>query len=272
MTLDLQTVSCGYGEKVIQKNISFSVHSGEICCLLGPNGVGKTTLFKTMLGFMKRLDGKISLDGQDIAKLPLKKLAKQFGYVPQAQGAPFPYTVEEVVTMGRIAHMGLFSSPSKKDRQIAGQIMETLQIDYLKNQIYTEISGGEKQMALIARALAQQPAFLVMDEPTANLDFGNQIRVLRQIKRLAEQGLGIIMTTHFPDHAFQCRSKVVLLQRGKPFLFGEARDVVTEENLRSAYGVDVKVTEIPVGMRHVCACIPLMEEETSKEDTHVSAL
>lgn len=260
MKLDLKNVSCGYRDKIVQKGISFSIASGEICCLLGPNGVGKTTLFKTMLGFLKRIEGNILLDGEDIEKMSIKKLSKCFGYVPQSQGSPFPYTVEEVITMGRIAHMGIFAVPNKKDRQMAQEIMDMLGITYLKNKIYTEVSGGERQMTLIARALAQEPAFLVMDEPTANLDFGNQIRVLRQVNSLAEKGIGIIMTTHFPDHAFQCRSKVVLLQRGKSFLFGNARDIVTEKNLESAYGVDVKVADVPVGRGKVSACIPLMEE------------
>jgi iron complex transport system ATP-binding protein len=264
MKLDLNNVCCGYRDKIVQKDISFSIGSGEICCLLGPNGVGKTTLFKTILGFLKRIDGSILLDGQDIEKMPLKKLSKCFGYVPQSQGSPFPYTVEEVITMGRIAHMGIFAVPNKKDRRIAKDIMDMLEITYLKNKVYTEVSGGERQMTLIARALAQEPSFLVMDEPTANLDFGNQIRVLRQVNRLAEKGIGIIMTTHFPDHAFQCKSKVVLLQREKPFLFGNARDIVTEKNLESAYGVDVKVADIPVGSHKVSACIPLMEEEEIK--------
>lgn len=269
MNIDLRNVSCGYGNRVIQSGISFSVKSGEICCLLGPNGVGKTTLFKTMLGFIKRISGEILLDGQDIAKMPLKKLAKNFGYVPQAQGSPFPYTVEEVVTMGRISHMGLFATPGRKDRNIANSIMENLEISYLKNKLYTEVSGGERQMTLIARALAQEPSFLVMDEPTANLDFGNQIRVLRQINRLSQEGIGIIMTTHFPDHAFQCRSKVALLQRNKPFMFGNADEIVTEENLQSAYGVSIKVADIPVGSRKISACIPLMEEEGELNETKV---
>lgn len=265
MILDLRGVTCGYGKKVIQKQISFAVRSGEVCCLLGPNGVGKTTLFKTILGFMKPLAGEILLDGQNIAKMPLKKLAAHFGYVPQAQGTPFPYTVEQVVTMGRIAHMGLFASPGKKDVQVAREILETLGIAHLAKAVYPEISGGEKQMTLIARALAQRPVFLVMDEPTANLDFGNQIRVLRQVNRLAEQGLGVIMTTHFPDHAFQCRSKVVLLQRNQPFQYGNAEEIVTERNLRSAYGVGVKVTDIPVAGRRVRACVPLIDEEQPEE-------
>lgn len=262
MMLELRGVSCGYGTKIIQRNISFVVHSGEVCCLLGPNGVGKTTLFKTMLHFMKPIDGEILLDGENIAHMPLKRLAKRFGYVPQAQGTPFPYTVEQVVTMGRIAHMGLFASPGRQDVEAAREILEMLEISHLSKAVYTEISGGEKQMTLIARALAQRPAFLVMDEPTANLDFGNQIRVLRQINRLAEQGLGVIMTTHFPDHAFQCHSNVVLLQKDKPFLYGNAEAIVTERNLQSAYGVGVKVADILAAGRRVRACVPLIDEET----------
>ncbi|MFT9056063.1 MAG: ABC transporter ATP-binding protein, partial [Ethanoligenens sp.] len=212
------------------------------CCLLGPNGVGKTTLFKTILGFLKIMGGEITLDGESTRKWPQKKLARAMGYVPQAHDPPFPYTVMEVVLLGRIAHVSWMSSPSRKDREIAEHALESLGIARLRDKYYTEISGGERQMVLIARALAQEPEFLVLDEPTSNLDYGNQVRVLQEITQLAEKGLGIVMTTHQPDHVFICPCNVVLLQRDAPFQFGNADTVVTEKNLKAAYGIDVKIT------------------------------
>jgi len=241
MILEINNVSCGYDSKTIVKGISVKVESGEVLCLLGPNGVGKTTLFKTILGFLKLHGGEVNLDGQNIKHWKKNELAKAIGYVPQAHIPPFPFTVLDVVIMGRTAHLGMFASPSKKDIKIAEESLDALNVSYLKDKIYTEISGGERQMVLIARALTQEPKILVMDEPTSNLDFGNQVKVLKQINKLSKKGLGIIMTSHFPDHAFLCSTKVALLQRNNIFTVGSVDEVITEENLRLAYGVEVKI-------------------------------
>lgn len=263
MMLELQHVSCGYGPKTIVRDISVSASSGEILCLLGPNGVGKTTLFKTILGFLKLQGGKILLDGEDITLWSRKDFAKMVGYVPQAHTPPFPFTVLDVVTMGRTAHLGAFASPSKRDVEIAEESLERLGVRFLQDQIYTEISGGERQMVLIARALTQQPKILIMDEPTSNLDFGNQIRVLEQVNRLAEEGLCVIMTSHYPDHAFLCSAKVALLQRKNRFQVGTVEEVVTEENMLSAYGVRVKIGTLQGDNGvPVAACVPLISNCT----------
>lgn len=266
--LELKEVSCGYGSKTVLSGVSLSVRLGEILCLLGPNGVGKTTLFKTILGFLELQGGEITLDGANIRQWPPKRLAQKIGYVPQAHVPPFPFTVLEVVIMGRTAHLGMFASPSRQDRKLAEDALDALDVGCLKERIYTELSGGERQMVLIARALTQQPEFLVMDEPTANLDFGNQVRVLEQVKRLARQGLGVIMTSHFPDHAFLCSSKVALLEKDNRLTVGEAERVVTEANLKSAYGVNVRIaTVLNYCGEQLKTCIPLfgggMENETA---------
>ncbi|PRR79493.1 ATP-binding cassette domain-containing protein [Clostridium luticellarii] len=241
MKLEIKNAICGYGSKTVIKGISVKVKSGEILCLLGPNGVGKTTFFKTILGFLKLQGGEIILDGENIRNWSKKRLAKAIGYVPQAHTPPFPFSVLDVVIMGRSAHLGTFASPSKNDVAIAEESLETLGISFLKNKIYTEISGGERQMVLIARALTQQPHILIMDEPTSNLDFGNQIRVLERINSLVKKGMGVIMTTHFPDHTFLCPSKVALMQKNNIFNVGDVNDVVTEENLKSAYPWYMKI-------------------------------
>lgn len=259
MKLEIKNVVCGYGAKTIVEDISVNLESGEILCLLGPNGVGKTTFFKTILGFLKLQGGEIILDGENVRNWSKKKFAKAIGYVPQAHTPPFPFSVLDVVVMGRTAHLGAFASPSKDDIDIAEEALETLGISFLKERIYTEISGGERQMVLIARALTQQPNILVLDEPTSNLDFGNQIRVLEQINRLAKRGLGVIMTSHFPDHAFLCSTKVALLQRNNIFTVGSVDEVVTEENLRAAYGVDVKIiSSVNNKDESVKTCVPLI--------------
>jgi iron complex transport system ATP-binding protein len=252
--LEIKNVLCSYGAKKIVDGLSFDVESGDIVCLLGPNGVGKTTLFKTMLGFLKLRSGEINLDGRSLFALSQKERAIKIGYVPQSHTPPFPFSVLQVVLMGRTAHLGLYASPSKKDTEVAEMALEELGISFLRDRVYTEISGGERQMVLIARALVQEPEVLFMDEPTSNLDFGNQIRVLNQIRRLAASGLGIVMTTHFPDHAFLCSSKVVLMQRGYLYKYGTAEEIITEKNLRSAYGIDVCITDTTAGK----SCVPVL--------------
>ncbi len=259
MRLEVNRAICGYGKRTVLEGISLDLNSGEILCLLGPNGVGKTTLFKTILGFLKMQGGEILLDGENIRHWSRNRLAKAIGYVPQAHTPPFPFKVLDVVVMGRTAHLGPFATPSKKDVQIAEAALDTLEISFLGDRVYTEISGGERQMVLIARALTQEPQILVMDEPTSNLDFGNQIRVLSQINKLAQRGLGIIMTSHFPDHAFLCSTKVALLQKDNTFLIGAVDEVISEENLKAAYGIDVKIvsTVNDFGER-IKTCIPLL--------------
>jgi iron complex transport system ATP-binding protein len=258
MELIIQNASCGYGAKNIIENISVSIKSGEILCILGPNGVGKTTLFKTILGFLKLQGGEILLDKENIRTWSKKRLAKAISYVPQAHAPPFPFSVFDVVLMGRTAHLDMFASPSRNDKEIAEQAIDTLNISYLKDSIYTEISGGERQMVLIARSLAQQANIMVMDEPTSNLDFGNQIRVLQQINTLASNGFGVIMTSHFPDHAFLCSTKAALMQKNGMLMVGNVDEVITEANLKSAYGINVRIISINVNGEIVKSVVPLL--------------
>ncbi|AKN29744.1 iron ABC transporter ATP-binding protein [Clostridium carboxidivorans P7] len=259
MKLEIKNVVCGYGKKDVVNNISMNVSSGEILCLLGPNGVGKTTFFKTILGFLKLKGGEILVDGKNIHSCSRKQLAKIIGYVPQSHTPPFPFKVFDVVLMGRTAHLSMFSSPSKEDRKIVERALEDLKIDYLRDKIYTEISGGERQMVLIARALAQDPKILIMDEPTSNLDFGNQIRVLEQINKLSERGLAIIMTSHYPNHAFLCSTKVAFMQKSNVFTVGTVDEVVTEDNLKEAYGINVKIINtVNSNGNKIKACIPMI--------------
>jgi len=244
MELEVKDVSCGYALKTVVSGISLAMTSGDLLCLLGPNGVGKTTFFKALLGLLKVQSGKILLNGEDISTWPHRKIATKVGYVPQTHSPPFPFKVLDVVVMGRAAHVGMFSSPSLRDRTIAEEALAALGIAHLAERVYTELSGGERQLVMIARALAQQPEILIMDEPTSNLDFGNQIKVLGHIKRLTEgRRLGVIMTTHLPNHAFLCASKVAVMGHDRSFTIGTPETVITGTYLKQVYGVEVKVIE-----------------------------
>jgi iron complex transport system ATP-binding protein/manganese/iron transport system ATP-binding protein len=261
--LELRNVTCGYNGSPVVSQVSLPVDTGEILYLLGPNGTGKTTLFKTILGLLKLREGAILIDGDNISGWPRSKIARVMGYIPQAHNPPFPFKVLDVVLMGRTAHLGAFASPSEKDMNTAMEAIDTMNITHLRDKAYTEISGGERQLVLIARALAQKPQVLIMDEPTSNLDFGNQMLVLSQVKRLARLGLAVIMSSHFPGHALLNGTKVLLLHKGKIFGSGKPEEMITEQSMKSLYGVDVKI--IVAGGRNgseARAIIPLTEEIT----------
>jgi iron complex transport system ATP-binding protein len=255
MRLQVRNVTCGYGGRPAVRDASLELSSGEVLCVLGANGSGKTTLFKAILR-LRRLDaGRVLLDGEDISAWSGRRSAQAFGYVPQAHTPPFPFSVRDVVLMARTAHLGVFGSPGKRDAAIADEALETLGVARLADALYTEISGGERQLVLIARALAQQPRVLVMDEPTSNLDFGNQLRVLRQVRELAGRGLGLLMTTHFPDHAFLCASRVAVMKSGRILASGLADDVLTAERLSAVYGVPLRIVEAGGGTP-LRVCVP----------------
>ena len=253
MTLAAEALAYGYPSHTVGRDASFSLAPGEVLCVLGPNGGGKTTLFRTLLGLLKPHAGRVSADGKDLRDLTRRDVARRIGYVPQAHSSYFPFTVADVVLMGRTAHIGVFAAPSQRDRRIARETLETLGIEHLAESVYTRISGGERQLVLIARALAQQAPLLIMDEPTAALDFGNQVRVLERIRALARSGIGILFSSHDPDHAFLCADRVAILHDGRIAAFGTPEEVVTPSNLHSAYGVDVSIHELNAeGRRRVC--------------------
>lgn len=205
--------------------------------VLGANGCGKTTVFRTMLGFIPTLAGEILVDGTPLGKIPRKQLAHKLAYVPQEHLPPFPYTVEQVVLMGRSAYVPAFSSPSREDFKISAEALETVGIFKLKDRVYTEISGGERRLALIARALAQKTDYIIMDEPGSYLDYGNRIRFLEQAERLAAQGIGVCMTTHSPEEALISNSRTVVVAPDGKLHTGNARSLLTQELICSVYGL-----------------------------------
>jgi iron complex transport system ATP-binding protein len=239
--LRAQSLSFGFPGRTIGAGIDFAVSSGEVLCILGPNGGGKTTLLRTLLGLLPPHAGRVLLEDKVIHGLSRVEIARAIGYVPQAHAGAFAYTVRSMVLMGRTAHMGLFSTPSGADREAALRAIETLGIRALAERAFTEISGGERQLTLIARALAQESRVLVMDEPTSSLDFGNQVRVLGHVRRLAAQGIAVLMSSHQPDHALQCADRALLLGEGRPLELGAPRDVIRPDTLKRLYGVDVRI-------------------------------
>ena len=247
MRLEASHLDFGYQGKRVGSDVSVAVGAGEVLCLLGPNGSGKTTLFKTLLGLLPAQGGAVLIDGVDARARPRDEIARLVSYVPQAHAAFFPFTVREVVLMGRTAHLGLFSSPSHRDRDAAQAAIERMRLAPLAESIYTRISGGERQLTLIARALAQEARLIVMDEPTANLDFGNQVRVLEHIRGLAASGISVLLSTHDPDHAFICADRVAMLHDGRLARLGTAAATITPDSLREIYGIEVAVIRVPAG-------------------------
>lgn len=250
--LRTERLGFGYPRFPVGRDVDLALSPGEVVCLLGPNGCGKTTLFKTLLGLIPRQEGRALIDGADIAELDRREIARRIAYVPQAHSTVFPYTVHDMVLMGRTVHRGVFSSPSRHDVERADAVLEQLDIAHLANRDYTRISGGQRQLALVARALAQDTPLIVMDEPTASLDFGNQVLVLTQVQKLAAAGLGIILSTHNPDHAFACATRVHVLANGKTRAAGVPNEVLTADLLSEVYGVKVTVEQLGNGYR-VCA-------------------
>lgn len=252
--LRLDSVACSYGAREVVKGVSFTLHARDVMCLLGANGSGKTTLFRAILRFLPLTRGEVSMDGESIAHWPRRRLARMIAYVPQAHTPPFAFKVRDVVLMARTAHMNSMGVARRHDYEIVDQALDSLGIMGLAEKEYTQLSGGERQMVLVARALAQEAKLLVMDEPASSLDFGNQIRMLTEVKRLSERGVSVLITTHSPNHAFLCASQVAVMKAGRLLACGLPDSVLTSSCLEEAYGIPLEVIDIGDGNR---TCVPL---------------
>jgi iron complex transport system ATP-binding protein len=239
MSIEARDLTIGYRERVVGRSLSVQLAEGEVLALLGPNGGGKTTLLKTLLGLLIPRTGEVRLGGKPMRALSIRERARIVAYVPQVHVGTFAFSVETVVLMGRTAHGLLFSKPSARDLEVAAQALERFGISALSARPYTEISGGERQLVLLARALAQEPRFIVLDEPTASLDFGNQGKVMREIRALAASGHGVLFTTHDPNHALRAADRAYLLRAGERIAEGPVGEVLTRERLEALYRAPV---------------------------------
>ena len=255
--LEVKDLCFSYGDHQVLNHLSFQMNEGDFVCILGKNGCEKSTLLQVILGILKAQNGSILLYGDDVYKLSERELAKKVAYIPQSHVPPFPFSVMDVVLMGRTPHMSRTFNCTQEDRDIAYSALETMGIESYADRVYTHLSGGERQMVIIARAIAQQSDILIMDEPTASLDFFNQYRVLSQMIKLSKKKKSILMVTHNPDHATYCANHVVAMADGTIVGDGSVDEVITEPVLRNIYGMDIRVRDVPMDDEHnVRVCIP----------------
>lgn len=261
----IKNLGFAYDEKKILDNVNLYAKAGEILCLLGPNGSGKTTLLKCLLGIHKQNSGEIAVHGHSINKYNYRQLAKKVSYVPQKQISSFPYSVLDMVVMGRTCHLNTFSSPKKADYDIAKTSLDFVSMTDFIDRPFTELSGGESQLVMIARALAQESQCIVLDEPTAHLDYRNELVILEAIKMLLNKGHTIVMATHYPNHAYYFENhglstNVAFLNKGRIQFMGRPSEVLTEKNLEAIYDIESKVLEHNE-LKHV---VPLYTKGTVK--------
>ncbi|MDX9745707.1 MAG: ABC transporter ATP-binding protein [Syntrophales bacterium] len=254
MTLiEARDVTFAYDSRPVLRDVSLTVRRGEVISLLGPNGSGKSTLLKVLLGLLRPSRGSVRLKGTEIGRIDARAVARQIAYVPQSHRGAFSYKVIDVVLMGRLPHKPFFFSYSGKDRDIAHEKMARLSIAHLAERPYTELSGGERQLTLIARAMAQGAEIFVLDEPAAGLDYGNQLRLLEEIIKLAREGYTFIKSTHSPEHAFWLGDRSVMIKEGAVIGDGKTASVVTNESLFALYQARVSVVRINGSFR---VCVP----------------
>lgn len=245
--LELKNVCFSYEKQTILQDINLSLEAGDVLCLVGPNGCGKTTLLDCVIGALKIGKGSIRLKGQDILSLKPQEIARVVAYVPQLHERTFPYTVLEIVLMGRAPYTSLFSAPSAEDVSAAERALEMVGLCSYKNRPYTKLSGGEGQLVMLTRALAQSTPVLVLDEPTSHLDFNNEIIFLETITRLVkETDVAVLMATHFPNHAFTFQNsgintRIAIMHEKGIAAVGIPDDVLSEENIRRVFNVNAKV-------------------------------
>lgn len=243
MRIEVKEARFGYEwHKPLFKNLSFKVEKGEILTILGPNGAGKTTLLKCMTGMLKWHEGHTFLNDQRLDILKSTDIWRQIAYVPQNHNLVFGYSVLDIVAMGRCPHLEWYSLPGERDMDIACQALENVGISHLSARSFSELSGGERQMVMIARALASQPGILILDEPESHLDFKNQLIILDLLEKIShDRGISCIINTHYPEHALRIADKTLIIGRQCCHIFGLTEDIVSEENLKLFFDVNTRV-------------------------------
>ncbi|HOB87353.1 MAG TPA: ABC transporter ATP-binding protein [Bacillota bacterium] len=255
MTVEANNLFFGYrDDQTIVDGCSFALGRRKIYCILGPNGSGKTTLLRLLNGSLKPRLGKVLVEGKDIHNLNKKAIARLMAFLPQEHHGVFPYSVLDMVVMGRNAHLSLLGRPQKKDYLLAEEALEVIGIGHLKEKCYMEISGGERQMVFLARAIAQEASFFIMDEPTSHLDFNNQHKVMRVMRQIVqERGCSVITAMHDPNLALSFADEILMFKKGRLMKMGPAAEVVTRENLARLYEMDLQVAEFEGNRKFVFA-------------------
>ncbi|MBF8984220.1 ABC transporter ATP-binding protein [Lutibacter sp. B2] len=252
MAIKIQNIRFGYEGSALLKDCSFNIGKGKIYSLLGGNGCGKTTLIKIIGGVLKAESGNIIIDDREIGKIKTKELARKIAYVPQEHISSFPYSVLEIVVMGRNPYLGMFSRPSVKDYNIAKEALNLVGICSLKDRNYMNLSGGEKQLVFIARAIAQEAKYILLDEPTANLDFKNQYKVLNIISKIvSERKIGVLISLHDPNLALTFSDYGIMIKDGSVLANGNMDDILTNQNLRLLYDAEVNVSYLDKGRKFI---------------------
>lgn len=255
--LEVKGLSFSYGDFSVE-DVCFKVKEGEILSLLGPNGSGKTTILKNIYGLLKPKEKCVFVDGKDFHLLPMKERARLAGYVPQSHQPPFPYTVRDVVVMGLASQLGVFESPGEEHYEKAIEKLRLLGMERFKDRPYIQLSGGQLQIVLIARALVQEPKVLLLDEPTAHLDFRNQIKILGIVKKLAKkEGITAVLTLHDPNLASIYSDKIALIKEGRVKAVGKPREILREELFEEVYDVPIHILEY----NRFKFIVPRMEEK-----------
>lgn len=258
MIFSVKQGSFGYGKQPLFQDISFSVSNGEVLTVLGPNGIGKTTLLRCMMGLLPWRTGTTLLDDVPMKDIPYRQFWQRVSYVPQQKGSAVSFSALDMVLMGRSALLKPFEQPAKGDIDKAMEALESVGVAHLMNKKCDCMSGGELQMVLIARALCSGPEILVMDEPESNLDFRNQLVVLETIMELSKKrNIAVIVNTHYPVHALKISDKSLILSKEGLPVYGQTKDVVTEYHLRQAFEVDVKISQLEYQNKTFQSVIPI---------------
>lgn len=242
MSIQIENLSFGYKESLILNEISLEFQRGQMYGLLGRNGTGKTTLIKSMLGLLPLKQGQIRVNDRALSAISTRELAQQIAYVPQSEDLVYGIKVIELVVMGRNPYLNLFDMPGEREYALAQGALENLGISHLAQKSYAEISGGERQLVLIARALVQDTQFIIMDEPISNLDIKNQHEVLHKIQKIAENyQIGVILSIHDPNLALRYCHQSVMLKEGKVIFAGKTQDIINQDSLHTVYQMPFEV-------------------------------
>lgn len=255
MILEVENLAFSYTRgRELFRDVGFMLDKGQVMSILGANGVGKSTLLCCIANLLRPSSGTIRLSGKEMSKMSLREASKIIGYVPQTHTPAYGYAVRDFVVMGRAPHIGALSQPDDRDYSLVDEMLDEMGISHLADRPYTHLSGGERQQATIARAIVQQPDIILLDEPTNHLDYGNQLRTIKMVDKLARKGFGVLMTSHNPDHVILLGGSVGIMGNDGSFTVGNSKDILTQERLSSLYKCDLYISYVEEAKRY--ACIP----------------